>query len=215
MPKTNRPTICICCQTRKIDRAASSTDLCERCYDEAGYVNEHYDGSHDDEPGANCPLCLTGSEDCIHKAKAHAHVGHDSSVQEPSTDRRLAANKNLPKRTAAQRRADRKARRAAASTNTEQPAPKKARRNKMIELGTPPVLPRKAASKRSEAASKPAAPKTTKHSADWLSRCTCGHQPATHTQDGDCHACPCNEFTPRDPSAKIFRTIPSADSLIH
>lgn len=46
--------------------------MCNRCYDMAGYENEHQDGYHDDEPHPFCPMC---DESLLKDRSRKGHVG--------------------------------------------------------------------------------------------------------------------------------------------
>lgn len=51
---------CLVCKklTRSTGRGDNeNVNLCAACYDAAGIENEHYDGHHQYEPCAQCPLC--------------------------------------------------------------------------------------------------------------------------------------------------------------
>jgi hypothetical protein len=52
----NQPVTCKGCGKRTTDRTGGGTELCRRCYDEAGLENEHQDGGHT-EPHPDCPMC--------------------------------------------------------------------------------------------------------------------------------------------------------------
>jgi hypothetical protein len=50
----------ICEHQRRVDEwsiDSLGTELCERCYEEAGLENEHQDGYHEDAPHPDCPDC--------------------------------------------------------------------------------------------------------------------------------------------------------------
>lgn len=38
-------------------RDSAGVDLCEKCYDYAGWENEHSDYDHENHPNADCPIC--------------------------------------------------------------------------------------------------------------------------------------------------------------
>lgn len=117
---------CICCNTRRPSGEGQYLELCQICFDEAGYDNAHSDGhpygdtrsSRANRPyprpaGNNCHLC-NGTDPHTGTKTTTTGTSHIGGVQDVASDRRLTANRNLPRRTAAQRRKDRKARRAQA-----------------------------------------------------------------------------------------------------
>lgn len=60
---------CIICgkQTRDTGQGEGSTvydgeGYCAKCYEEAGYENEHSDGCHEDEYEPKCPTCRAEKE---------------------------------------------------------------------------------------------------------------------------------------------------------
>lgn len=53
----NQPVRCQGCGKLTREDVGGGTQLCKRCYDEAGLENEHQDGYHDKEPNKDCPMC--------------------------------------------------------------------------------------------------------------------------------------------------------------
>lgn len=104
---TKRPalsTTCICCGERKIDRTQSDC-LCSLCWEEAGFENEHSDGYHE-TPNALCHVCQ--GFDPHQPVKHTAGNVEGGKVRDASSDRRLASNKSLPRRTKSERAKARK-----------------------------------------------------------------------------------------------------------
>jgi len=57
------------------DPSNNCPDVCNRCFDMAGYENEHLDGYHDDEPLTGiCPSC---SPEIV---KDHSRKGHEGTT---------------------------------------------------------------------------------------------------------------------------------------
>lgn len=55
---SNQPRKCEGCgKLTAMVQGDATTQLCRKCYDEAGLENEHEDGLHDDSPVADCPTC--------------------------------------------------------------------------------------------------------------------------------------------------------------
>lgn len=59
--KTVQPEPCHGCG--KNTTGIGSTYLCRKCYDEAGLINAHSDGDHDDRPDPDCPNCAAAPAD--------------------------------------------------------------------------------------------------------------------------------------------------------
>ncbi len=54
----NQPKIrCNVCHKLTTPNAGGGTDLCAKCYHEAGLENEHQDGEHKGAPNPECPMC--------------------------------------------------------------------------------------------------------------------------------------------------------------
>ena len=48
---------CIDCNSRPISKLVSGPDLCDECYEYAGWENTHSDDDHAANPDDNCPVC--------------------------------------------------------------------------------------------------------------------------------------------------------------
>ncbi len=56
--KINQPVKCRNCgETTQSSHDSVGIDLCTKCYELAGWENEHSDRNHKEKPNADCPIC--------------------------------------------------------------------------------------------------------------------------------------------------------------
>jgi len=90
---------CINCEkvTRETGQGESGCELCAKCFDEAGYENEHTDGGH--ECGSNpdyCPACRPGYTDwaCDRTKEYHPRPNDEETTM---TEKKPATKKTTTK----------------------------------------------------------------------------------------------------------------------
>ena len=73
----------VCTSRRRSTKQGENPELCSKCFEEAGYENDHYDGNHDaGSLPTKCPLCKTGehaSEAAINAAIAAGEAATETS----------------------------------------------------------------------------------------------------------------------------------------
>lgn len=86
MTNTRTPRTCCVCGTRlsarNCDPRNGSSDLCDTCFEQAGFENDHMDGNHEPGTERRCPICdpsiVPNAEHQAghHNTAAHSHTSH-------------------------------------------------------------------------------------------------------------------------------------------